>query len=64
MAVVFFVVAVVAYQLTQLLYFALLPSVSAGRGTGTVSGYSQAGALLGPSSPSSASRSLSPRIAS
>ena len=25
-AVVFFVVAVVAYQLTQLLYFALLPS--------------------------------------
>ena len=46
-AVVFFVVAVVAYQLTQLLYFALLPGVSAGRGTGTVSGYSQAGGLIG-----------------
>ena len=43
----FFVVAVVAYQLTQLLYFALLPGVSAGRGTGTVSGYSQAGGLIG-----------------
>ena len=46
-AVAFFVVAVVAYQLTQLLYFALLPGVSAGRGTGTVSGYSQAGGLIG-----------------
>ena len=46
-AVAFFVVAVVAYQMTQLLYFALLPSVSAGRGTGTVSGYSQAGGLIG-----------------
>jgi MFS transporter, UMF1 family len=46
-AVVFFVVAVVAYQLTQLLYFALLLGVSAGRGTGTVSGYSQAGGLIG-----------------
>ena len=46
-AVVFFVVSVVAYQLTQLLYFALLPGVSAGRGTGTVSGYSQAGGLIG-----------------
>jgi UMF1 family MFS transporter len=46
-AVVFFVVAFVAYQLTQLLYFALLPGVSSGRGTGTVSGYSQAGGLIG-----------------
>jgi UMF1 family MFS transporter len=46
-AVAFFVVAVVAYQLTQLLYFALLPGVSTGRGTGTVSGYSQAGGLVG-----------------
>ena len=46
-AVAFFVVAVVAYQLTQLLYFALLPGVSVGRGTGTVSGYSQAGGLIG-----------------
>jgi MFS transporter, UMF1 family len=46
-AVTFFVVAVVAYQLTQLLYFALLPGVSAGRGTGTVSGYSQTGGLIG-----------------
>jgi len=46
-AVAFFVVAFVAYQLTQLLYFALLPGVSAGRGTGTVSGYSQAGGLIG-----------------
>jgi MFS transporter, UMF1 family len=46
-AVAFFVVAFVAYQLTQLLYFALLPGVSAGRGTGSVSGYSQAGGLIG-----------------
>ena len=58
-AVVLFVVAVVAYQLINVPYYALLPSVAAGRGTGTISGYSQAAgyrAILGPSSPSSASR--------
>ncbi len=46
-AVVFFVVAVVAYQSTPVFYYALLPSVSAGRGTGRVSGYSQAGGFVG-----------------
>jgi MFS transporter, UMF1 family len=46
-AVAFFVVAVFAYQATQLYYYALLPGVSAGRGTGRVSGYSQAGGLVG-----------------
>jgi len=66
-AVVLFVVAVVAYQLINVPYYALLPSVAAGRGTGTISGYSQAAgyrAILGPSSPSSASRFWSPQRSS
>jgi UMF1 family MFS transporter len=41
--VIFFVVAVVAYQLIAVPYNALLPSVSVGRGTGRISGYAQAG---------------------
>jgi UMF1 family MFS transporter len=46
-AVIFFVVAAVAYQLTYVPYNALLASVSAGRGTGRVSGYAQAGGFIG-----------------
>ena len=46
-AVVLFVVAVVAYQLINVPYYALLPSVAAGRGTGAISGYSQAAGYVG-----------------
>ena len=46
-AVVLFVVAVVAYQLINVPYYALLPSVAAGRGTGKISGYSQAAGFIG-----------------
>ena len=42
-----FVVAVVAYQLINVPYFALLPSVAVGRGTGTISGYAQAAGFIG-----------------
>jgi UMF1 family MFS transporter len=46
-ALVLFVVAVVAYQLINVPYYALLPSVAAGRGTGKISGYSQAAGFIG-----------------
>ena len=46
-AVVLFVVAVVAYQLINVPYYALLPSVAEGRGTGKISGYSQAAGYIG-----------------
>jgi UMF1 family MFS transporter len=46
-AVIFFVVAVVAYQLINVPYNALLPSVAVGRGTGRISGYAQAGGFIG-----------------
>jgi UMF1 family MFS transporter len=46
-AIVVFVVAVVAYQLIQVPYYALLPSVAEGRGTGKISGYTQAAGLIG-----------------
>jgi UMF1 family MFS transporter len=46
-AVVLFVVAVVAYQLINVPYYALLPSVAAERGTGKISGYSQAAGYIG-----------------
>jgi MFS transporter, UMF1 family len=42
-----FVVAAVAYQLINVPYYALLPSVAAGRGTGKISGYSQAAGYIG-----------------
>jgi UMF1 family MFS transporter len=46
-AVVLFVVAVVAYNLINVPYYALLPSVAVGRGTGKISGYSQAAGFIG-----------------
>ena len=46
-ALVLFVVAVVAYQLINVPYYALLPSVAAGRGTGKISGYAQAAGFIG-----------------
>src|SRR3954454_10094919 len=42
-----FVVAVVAYNLINVPYYALLPSVAEGRGTGTISGYTQAAGFIG-----------------
>ena len=42
-----FVVAVVAYQLINVPYYALLPSVAEGRGTGKISGYTQAAGFIG-----------------
>jgi UMF1 family MFS transporter len=46
-AVVLFVLAVVAYQLINVPYYSLLPSVAAGRGTGKISGYAQAAGFMG-----------------
>ena len=46
-AVVLFVVAVVAYNLINVPYYALLASVAAGRGTGKISGYTQAAGFIG-----------------
>ncbi len=46
-ACVLFVVAVTAYQLINVPYYALLPSVAAGRGTGKISGYAQAAGFIG-----------------
>ena len=46
-AIVLFVVAVVAYQLINVPYYALLPSVAAGRGTGNINGYAQAAGFVG-----------------
>src|SRR5215210_6557576 len=46
-AVVVFVVAVVAYNLINVPYYALLASVAAGRGTGKISGYTQAAGFIG-----------------
>jgi UMF1 family MFS transporter len=46
-AIVFFVVAVVAYNLINVPYYALLPSVAEGRGTGKISGYTQAAGFIG-----------------
>jgi UMF1 family MFS transporter len=42
-----FVVAAVAYQLINVPYFALLPSVAEGRGTGKISGLTQAAGFIG-----------------
>jgi UMF1 family MFS transporter len=46
-AVVLFVVAVVAYNLINVPYYALLRSAAAGRGTGKISGYTQAAGFIG-----------------
>jgi MFS transporter, UMF1 family len=46
-ALVLFVVAVVAYNLINVPYYALLASVAAGRGTGKISGYTQAAGFIG-----------------
>jgi MFS transporter, UMF1 family len=46
-AVVFFVVAVVAFNLINVPYYSLLASVAAGRGTGKISGYTQAAGFIG-----------------
>src|SRR5215210_321693 len=46
-AIVFFVVAVVAYNLINVPYYALLRSAAAGRGTGKISGYTQAAGFIG-----------------
>jgi UMF1 family MFS transporter len=46
-ALVLFVVGVVAFQLINVPYYALLPAVAAGRGTGKISGYSQAAGFIG-----------------
>ena len=42
-----FVVAAVAYQLINVPYYALLPSVAEGRGTGKISGLTQAAGFIG-----------------
>src|SRR3954447_17377838 len=42
-----FVVAAVAYQLMNVPYYALLPSVAEGRGTGKISGLTQAAGFIG-----------------
>ena len=46
-ALVLFVVAVAAYNLINVPYYALLASVAAGRGTGKISGYTQAAGFIG-----------------
>ena len=46
-AVVLFVVAVVAYNLINVPYYALLRSAAEGRGTGRISGYAQAAGFIG-----------------
>jgi UMF1 family MFS transporter len=46
-SLVCFVVAAVAYQLINVPYYALLPSVAEGRGTGKISGLTQAAGFIG-----------------
>ncbi|HEX5850722.1 MAG TPA: MFS transporter [Rubrobacter sp.] len=46
-AIVLFVVAVVAFNLINVPYYALLRSASEGRGTGKISGYTQAAGFIG-----------------